>query len=604
MAGSEVDPDAAARLLALLDKAATAYGRTDLADHVRSLAASVAGREVTVAVVGEHQAGKSSLVNALLGLPVAPVVRGASTAVAVRVAAGDAVVGHLPEGEALDLDIPADRARWEAAVTSGNGGVCTAEAPSPLLDDGLVLVDMPGTAGPLGAIGQRLVALPVVDAVVMVTSITQELTADELDLLGAVHRSGRPVLVVGAKADLQPAWRRLLERDRAHLAAAGLDVPAVAVSSPLRELAMRDLNDDVDDESGYPGLVDWLYDDVLAQVARHRHRTIVATGREVVDALAGRFEAELAALIEADDPAAAVGASGEERPELSELRRRAREMESAGNRWATQLTGLLNEMSGEVERDLRARGQTILAESDERLAAGDPATTWDELARWLDDRIAVAMSDHLTWRHERLVHAVEESTASFGQLVALVRPEPAVDARAGSAPSFHPAKVSVGASVYAALRGSYGGLAMVGFFGGLAGVALTAPITVGIGLVLGGKQLRDERAKQLATRRSQARTAIRTYVDQVWSEFGTGSRNQLRALHTSLRTELTGAVERLRTDTRVALDAAIAAAGADVEARRRRRLDVEAELTRLGSVRTRLDAFASIDPAAALAVAP
>lgn len=595
---AEGGPEAATRLLALLEKAATAYGRGDLAEYVRLLAASVAASDITVAVVGEHQAGKSSLINALLGLPVSPVVRSGSTALTVRVSAGKALVGIIGDGAPLDLTDPADRATWAAAVTDVYAsGTCRAEAPSPVLDEGLVLIDMPGTAGPLGAVSQRIVALPVVDAVVMVTSITQELTADEIDLVAAVHRSGRPVLVVGTKADLQPAWRRLLERDRAHLASAGLDVPAVAVSSPLRDLAMREIDDDVDDESGFPALVDWLYDDVLAHLARHRHRTVADTSRAVVDALAGRFEVELAALVEADEIE-----PGQERPELSELRRRAREMGAASGRWAAQLTGLLNEMSGEVDRDLRARGTEILGEADQRLAESDPATTWEEMTRWLDDRMAISMSEHLTWRHEHLVQAVEQSTASFGQLVALVRPEATVTVNGATGPTFQATKVSVGASVYAALRGSYGGLAMVGFFGGLAGVALTAPITVGIGLLLGGKQLREERAKQLASRRTQAKTVIRAYVDQVWSEFGTGSRTQLRALQTSLRTELTGAVERLRTDTSVALEAALAAAGADAEGRRRRKIDVAAELTRLRSVRTRVEAFASADPTEALAV--
>ncbi len=67
--------------------------------------------------------------------------------------------------------------------------------------------------------------------------------------------------------------------------------------------------------------------------------------------------------------------------------------------------------------------------------------------------------------------------------------------------------------MYAAVRGSYGGLVMVGFFGGLAGVALTAPVTLGIGLVLGGKQIRGERAKQLTQRRAQAKAAARSYID-------------------------------------------------------------------------------------------
>ena len=214
------EPDAAVRLLALLEQASNAYGRADLAEHVRSLATGLAGcrggaaREVTVAVVGEHQVGKSALVNALLGVAVSPVGRGMSTAVTVRAVAGHVLAGHLSDGRRLDLTQPTDRVAWVDHVTrSAGGGVCDVSVPSPLLDDGLVLIDMPGSSGPFGAVSQRLVALPVVDAVVMVTAITQELTADEVELVAAIRRSGRPVMVVGTKADLQSVWRRLLERD-------------------------------------------------------------------------------------------------------------------------------------------------------------------------------------------------------------------------------------------------------------------------------------------------------------------------------------------------------------------------------------------------------
>jgi len=581
-------------LLAVLDRAATAYGRGDLAAMVRSLADGVVSQAVTVAFVGQHQSGKSSLIDALIGAEVSPVVHGWSTRCTIRVGAGPSLQGWLPEGRSLDLHADEDRSVWTSAITGADaipaGAQLRVEAPSPLLDDGLVLIDTPGTAGPLGAVSQRLVALPVVDAVVLVTAITQELTADELELAAAVRRSGRPVLVVGTKADLQPAWRSLVERDRSHLQAAGLDIDAIGVSTPVRLLAMATGDDQLDEESGVPVLVDWLYDTVLADLGRHRHRTVVDTGRVVLDALTGRFEAELAALVAADGPADGVVAQ----PDLTELRRRAREVDEGGGRWSTQLSALLKDAVADVDTDLRRRGLAVLADVDVRLADGDPADDWSGFERWLDERIAAAIGEHLSWRHERLIHAVEQSTASFGQLIALVQTDPA-ELGVGAAPvrpGYQPARASMGASVYAAVRSSYGGLAMVGFFGGLAGVVLTAPVTLGIGLVLGGKQIRDERAKQVVQRRAQAAAAARTYVDHVWSDFANGSRTQFRTMNTTLRAELAAAVDRLRTDTKVALEAALSAASADAETRGLRRADVNAELGRLRGVRARLEAFA------------
>lgn len=547
-------------VLSLLERASTAYGRPDLAQMVRAMTDAFGRPEATVAVVGGYQTGKSSLVNAILGTEASPVVHGSSTTAPVRVAFGP------------DSDVTAD-------------AVVRVEVPSPLLADGLVLLDLPGNTGPLGAPSPSLVSLPVVDAVVVTTRITQELTSDDVALVEAVRASGRPVLVVATCADLQPRWCQLLERSIAHLEAAGIDVPMVAVSSPLRQMAMDTADDGLDEESGMPPVIDWLLDTVVASVADHRVRAVTDTGGTVLDALESRFATERAALVDAD--------RGEGAAQVAALRDRVRDVEQEAARWSAQLTTLLDQAAADVEADLRRCGLAVLTDAESRIDEGDPALEWPEFERWLDERLTAAMTEHLDNCHRTLVEVVDRSSESFDEVVGIARPDlPLPTPSAADGPTFRPTKVKMRTAVYGALRNSYGGLAMLGFFGSLAGLVITTPIAVGIGLVLSGKQLKDERAKQLVQRRAQAKSAVRSYVDQAWSTFGNRSRVQQRAQQRTVRAELSAAMDRLRLDVRSALDAASAAASADEATRRKRLVDIDAELQRLAGVRARVDLLA------------
>ena len=74
-------------LLALTARAAGAYGRTDLADKLENLAPRLAPTTAKVLVAGEFKAGKSSLVNALIGADVCPVDDDVATSVLTVVGA-------------------------------------------------------------------------------------------------------------------------------------------------------------------------------------------------------------------------------------------------------------------------------------------------------------------------------------------------------------------------------------------------------------------------------------------------------------------------------------------------------------------------------------
>ncbi|MGH9116928.1 MAG: dynamin family protein [Acidimicrobiales bacterium] len=174
--------------LELADRAAIAYGRTDLADRLRRGSTRLTDPAFHVLVVGEFKQGKSSVINALLRATVCPVDDDVATAVPTLIGYAErptAVVAfHLPD-DADDDAVPTtaeipfeqiaefvtemanpDNARRVAQVQVGT--------PHPLLRAALVLVDPPGVGG-LGSAHTTITvgALPMASAVLFVPDASQ-----------------------------------------------------------------------------------------------------------------------------------------------------------------------------------------------------------------------------------------------------------------------------------------------------------------------------------------------------------------------------------------------------------------------------------------------
>jgi hypothetical protein len=137
-----------------------------------------------------------------------------------------------------------------------------------------------------------------------------------------------------------------------------------------------------------------------------------------------------------------------------------------------------------------------------------------------------------------------------------------------------------------ALKSAYGGALMFTMLGAMTGIAL-GPLSVGIGLVMGHKGLRDEKKRQLQQRRNQARNAIRRYLDEVTFVMGKDSRDTLRRIQRQLRDHYSGLAEELNRSNAEALTAANDAAKRSQTERDRRLRDLEAELGRLNTVKER-----------------
>lgn len=178
----------------------------DLAQRVERAAARHREHRFHIAVVGEFKRGKSTLVNALLDNDIMPTGVLPLTSVATEVGFGEpsATVTFLDDTHA-SIDV-ADLADYvtEARNPDNQRHVARVEVqlPVPLLAQGLVLIDTPGTGSTLAhnteaALGAHRDA----DAAIVVVAADSPLSAAEHALLASfATRPTRPFIVV-TKAD-------------------------------------------------------------------------------------------------------------------------------------------------------------------------------------------------------------------------------------------------------------------------------------------------------------------------------------------------------------------------------------------------------------------
>ncbi|MGY2063079.1 Isoniazid-inducible protein iniA, partial [Nocardia gipuzkoensis] len=168
------------------------------------------------------------------------------------------------------------------------------------------------------------------------------------------------------------------------------------------------------------------------------------------------------------------------------------------------------------------------------------------------------------------VHAGTESGGSRVESVTLVDLEP---------------DLGLGHKLLVGMRGSYGGMVMVGLASTVAGLALINPVSLGAGVLLGGKAFRDDKRERLARRRAEAKTAIRRYLDDVSFEAGKESRDRLHRVHRVLRDHFTGIADRSLRSINDSLQAAQDAAGVETARRNERCVELERQLRIVAELR-------------------
>jgi len=576
-------------------EAIASYDRTDLEARLRSARTRLLDEHVRVLVVGEFKQGKSMLVNGLVGAPACPVFDDISTSVPTVVRHAETPAVTLvrmpdPDGAAVEqISVPVERLA-DFACELGNPGnrerLSHVEVglPRPLLTGGLELVDTPGVGG-LGSVhgAATTAALPSADAVLLVSDASQEYTAPELDFLRQAISVCPNAACVLTKTDLYPEWRTIAERNRAHLAAAGVAVPLFPVSSSMRWQAVLTNDSGLNTESGYPPLVTYLRKEVLGRAEELARRSTAHDVVAVTDQVADGLRAEQSARQNPEQLDALVAG-------LREAEQRAASLKERSARWQQTLNDGVADLNADIDYDLRDRLREIVRDAEEALESGDPTKTWDQFANWLKQVSAAAASANFVWTTQRARYlagrVAEHFDAERGQLLPALRTQPADPFRPVRAPNVRAGeKLTVGKGALTGLRGGYMGMLMFGMLGTLVGFAsIVNPLSIGAGLLLGGKSIGEERKRLVAKRQNEAKAALRRYIDDVTFHVGKDSRDMLRGMQRDLRDHFTAIAEQLKRSLQESLQAAEKSVKETRGERDARLAEIERELRILSTV--------------------
>lgn len=578
-------------LLAETISAARAAHRDDLVGRLTAATERVRDPRRRILVAGQRDQGKSRFVNALLGDELCPVGDNATTEMLTVIGHGPRARAHLvfADGERVEQSPPP---MGELATVGGAAAAhgrraarLEIEAPNPLLADGIVLIDTPGIGG-RGSGAAVLAAAPTVDAVLVLSDASTELTEPELAFLRQIRRLCPLVALVLTKTDLYPHWRRIEAADRAHLARAGLEVPVIAVSALLRAHALRLRDRQLGAESGFGVLYQFLREQVVTRSGQLVRAAVAADIRGATEHLALALGSELVALRDPRQGAAAMA-------ELRAAKATAEELQHRTAAWQQTLADGITDLAGDVDHDLRGRLRAIARAAEEWIDEHDPGRHWDRLEEWLTGTVDSALGENLLWARTRAEQLSERVAAHFDEVAAVelphVRSDVPVGAAAATLAELEP-DIGFGSKLLVGMRGSYGGVLMVGLVSTFAGLALLNPISVGAGMVVGGKAFRDDHRSRLAKRRNEAKAAVRRYLDDVAFEAGKESKDRLHLTHRALRDHYAGVARRSLRSIDDSLRAAQEAASGEAARRIERRAVVERQLRVIAQLRGHADA--------------
>ncbi len=560
-----------AELLDRTAEVATSAGRSDLVDRVEAAKSRVLDPRRRIIVVGPLKQGKSQFVNSLLNLTVCSVGDDETTAIPTVVSNADSFSAQLvlanPGDEPIRVDVPLEEITTVTPASPRAQGRevlrLDIAVPSPLLADGLVLVDTPGVGGhgnphAAGTLG----LIPSADAVLVVSDASREFTEPELAFLRQVQGLCPAVAVLITKIDLYPHWRQIVEANRGHLDRAGITVQMLPVSSLLRSHAVRLNDEELNAESGFQQLYAFLRDDVVARADVLARASVSLDVRSVTEHLTLSFGSELAALKDPERAAAAVAG-------LQRAKSAAEELHKRSSQWQQTLGDGIADLASDIDHDLRDRLRRVTREAEETVDEGDPGKDWPQLGEWLEEQIAASVGDNFVWAHERALWLSELVAEHFASSGAAALPgldlgdldnvlEPVT-----SLADLESGRVGITQKVLVGMRGSYGGVLMFGLITTFVGLSLLNPISIGAGVLLGTKAYKEDKENRVKARRSEAKMAIRRFTDDVSFQVGKESKDRLRQIQRVLRDHFTSIAEQTLRSLNESLRSAQEAAAAD-----------------------------------------
>jgi hypothetical protein len=417
-------------------------------------------------------------------------------------------------------------------------------------------------AGPAGS-DQPVVPDPEsADVVLFVSDAGQEYGPVELDALARIRAQGSVVVGVLTKIDAYPRWAEVQRANRSRLQAANLDsptIPLLPVSAALGDRGRQRGDESLSVASGVPQLLDFLRERIGIRVDPVLRDWVLGEVRAVTDQLSTIWTREL-------DAVQGAGDSPQQRAQraVAELERR----QQLSAQWQLALSDGMTELMAQVDFDLRERLRDVMELADAQITQANPVRQWPQFDKSMRGKVEDSVQANFQLAAKRSLVLAAQVAAKLagnpdGSPTGVALPPVHIagpDNALGRVKPMEPPNTGGGfARVVNSLRGSYGGILMVGVMTSLAGLALISVWSVAAGVLLGLFTFWEDRKNGHERGKAEAKMAVSKMMDHVNFRVGDELRAQLRAVHRALRDHFTQVNDqRLRT----AADAVRAAADA------------------------------------------
>ncbi|NMO89883.1 hypothetical protein [Actinomycetospora sp. TBRC 11914] len=430
-----------------------------------------------------------------------------------------------------------------------------------------------------------------VDVVLFVTDARAGYGPGELAALTRLRAQDVAVVGVLADHDACEDLTLVLQADRRALRSAGIDdppIPLLPVSAAQCERGRRHDDRSALIASGIPQLLEVLRDRVDTAMAPRLRAAVLAEVHGALDQLAAAFTAELDRL-----PRGASSPAERQRRAIAELDR----CQQLSANWQIALSDGMAELGAQADFDLRQRLREVLAFADAEILSGRALKDWAGFDAAVRARVEEAVrGDHAMVRERAtaLAKTVARALAGTadGATVGVTRPRivltdpdatTLLPAAAMDVPGTGGGVVSRAVN---SLRGSYGGILMVGVLTSLAGLSLISVYSVGAGVLLGVFTYVEDRKNIRERRMAEGRATAAKLLDEANFRAGDHQRAQLRAVHRTLRDHFTAINdERLRAAAEAVRVAGEGGGGSPAD--HERVAELEAHLADLDDLRRR-----------------
>jgi hypothetical protein len=406
---------------------------------------------------------------------------------------------------------------------------------------GATFTDGPGQPGANQA---RTPALGSADVALFVADAGHEYGPPELAALAQLRAQGLAVVGVLTKIDMFPGWADVQRANRSRLQAANLDAPPIPlfpVSSALSESGSRRADEPVAPASGVPQLVDFLRDRVGTRVEPALRDSVLAEIRVVTEELGRSWTGELNTMQGA-------GGSAQDRQQraVAELDRR----QQLSVNWQLALGDGTTELMAQVDFDLRDRLRTVMVSAEAEILRANLVKQWPQFDAWVRGQVAESVQANFQLARERSRKLAAQVAAQLvgapdGSHAGVTLPDVRVNnpdeamRQINPMPPLESGRGGVAARAVNSLRGSYGGVLMVGVLTSLAGMVLINIWSVAAGVLLGLFTFWEDAKNGKERIKAEARMAVSKLMDEANFRVGDDLRTQLRAVHRTLRDHFT-----------------------------------------------------------------